>query len=84
MYEPELTRAELLEEHPMTWIVQVNGILIDTRALPPELQDEARRRGRSPIFGHDTPHSERLPPTRHAQTTLPLIAMRQRGRGVPD
>jgi hypothetical protein len=48
MYEPELTRAELLEEHPMTWIVQVNGILIDARALPLELQDEARRRGLIP------------------------------------
>jgi hypothetical protein len=48
MYEPDLTRAELLEEQPMAWIVQVNGILIDARALPPEIQDEARRRGLIP------------------------------------
>ena len=45
MYEPDLSRAELLDEHPMTWIVQVNGILIDARTLPWEIQDEARRRG---------------------------------------
>ena len=32
----------------MAWIVQVNGILIDARALPPEIQDEARRRGLIP------------------------------------
>jgi len=48
IYEPDLTRFELLEEHPMAWIVQVNGILIDARALPPQLQDEARRRGLIP------------------------------------
>jgi hypothetical protein len=48
MYEPDLTRSELLEQHPIAWIVQVNGILIDARALPPEIQDEARRRGLIP------------------------------------
>jgi hypothetical protein len=45
MFEPDLTRVAMLEGHPMAWIVQVNGFLVDARTLPEELQDEARRRG---------------------------------------
>lgn len=48
VFEPDLTRAAMLEQHPLAWIVEVNGLLVDARALPPELQDEARRRGLIP------------------------------------
>jgi len=48
MYEPDLTRLEILEEHPMAWIVQVNGLLIDVRTLSPDLQDKAQRLGLIP------------------------------------
>ena len=47
-FEPDLTRVAMLEQHPMAWIVQVNGFLVDARTLPEELQDEARRRGLIP------------------------------------
>lgn len=42
-YEPELTRRSMLERNPLAWLVSVNGIPIDARTLPGELQDEARR-----------------------------------------
>lgn len=48
VFEADLTRAAMLEQHPLAWIVEVNGLLLDTRTLPPELQDEARRRGLIP------------------------------------
>ena len=48
IYEPELTRVAMLEQHPMAWIVEVNGFLVDARQLPDELQAEARRRGLIP------------------------------------
>jgi hypothetical protein len=48
VYEPELTRIAMLEQHPMAWIVEVNGFLVDARQLPDELQEEARRRGLIP------------------------------------
>jgi hypothetical protein len=48
VYEPELTRVAMLEQHPMAWIVEVNGFLVDARRLPEELQEEARRRGLIP------------------------------------
>lgn len=48
IYEPELTRVAMLEQHPMAWIVEVDGFLVDARRLPEELQEEARRRGLIP------------------------------------
>ncbi|MGB0091935.1 MAG: DUF6398 domain-containing protein [Solirubrobacteraceae bacterium] len=48
MFEPDLTRVAMLERHPMAWIVQVDGFLVDARTLPEELQDEARWRGLIP------------------------------------
>ena len=48
IFEPDLTRTAMLEQHPLAWIVEVNGFLLDARTLPPELQDEALRRGLIP------------------------------------
>ena len=48
VYEPELMRIELLERHPLTWVVEVDGLLVDSRMLPEKPQDEARRRGLIP------------------------------------
>jgi hypothetical protein len=45
IFEPDLTRVAMLEQHPLTWMVMVNGFIVDARTLPPEIQDEARRRG---------------------------------------
>ena len=47
-YEPDLTRRSMLERNPLAWLVSVNGILVDARTLPAELQDEARRLGLIP------------------------------------
>jgi hypothetical protein len=48
MFEPGLTRVAILAQHPMAWIVEVDGLLVDARMLSPELQDEARRLGLIP------------------------------------
>lgn len=48
LYEPGLMRSAMLEQHPLSWLVEVNGLLVDARMLPVELQDEARRRGLIP------------------------------------
>lgn len=44
----EFSRRELLERNPLAWLVEVNGIPVDARWLPPELQAEARRKGLIP------------------------------------
>jgi hypothetical protein len=48
IFEPDLTRVAMLEQHPVAWLVEVDGFIVDARTLPAELQDEARRRGLIP------------------------------------
>lgn len=48
IYEPDLTRRAMLEQHPLAWMVMIDGFIVDARTLPPEIQDEARRRGLIP------------------------------------
>lgn len=43
-FEPELTRADVLDQHPLEWLGHVAEFLFAGRALPSELRDEARRR----------------------------------------
>jgi hypothetical protein len=45
---PEFCRAELLADHPLVWLVEVNGLIVDARMLPIELQTEAQRLGLIP------------------------------------
>ena len=46
--DPEFSRAELLANHPLGWLVEVNGLIVDARMLPIELQAEAQRLGLIP------------------------------------
>jgi hypothetical protein len=48
IFEPDLTRVAMLEQHPLAWMVEVDGFIVDARMLPLELQDEARLRGLIP------------------------------------
>lgn len=52
IFEPDLTRPAMLEQHPLAWLVEVDGLIVDARMLPLELQDEARRRGLIPDLEH--------------------------------
>jgi Domain of unknown function (DUF6398) len=46
--DPSLCRQELLRNHPYAWMVEVDGLIVDARTLPPELRAEAARRGLIP------------------------------------
>jgi hypothetical protein len=48
IFEPGLTTTAMLEQHPLAWLVEVDGLILDARMLPAELQDEAGRRGLIP------------------------------------
>ena len=45
---PEFCRRELLADHPLLWLVEIDGLIVDARWLPADLQAEARRRGLIP------------------------------------
>jgi hypothetical protein len=48
--DPEFCRGELLADDPRAWLVEVDGVIIDARMLPLELQTQARQLGLIPIF----------------------------------
>jgi hypothetical protein len=52
----EFCRREILEQHPMAWMISVNGFIVDARTLPPEIQAEARRKGLIPDL--PPPHAD--------------------------
>ena len=47
-FDPELSRRSLLASSPIAWMVEYNGLIVDVRTLPLEVQAEARRRGLIP------------------------------------
>ncbi len=47
-FEPDLTHSATLEQHPLAWLVEIEGFIVDARMLPADVQDEARRRGLIP------------------------------------
>lgn len=50
-FDFELCRRERVERNPLAWLVEVNGIPVDARWLPPELFAEAVRKGLIPDLG---------------------------------
>lgn len=47
-FELDLCRRELLADHPAAWLIQVDGLAVDARTLPRELQEQAHRKGLIP------------------------------------
>ena len=43
--DPEWTPPGRMDENPMAWMIQVNGLIVDARRLPREIQEEAFRGG---------------------------------------
>ncbi|MFN0119466.1 MAG: DUF6398 domain-containing protein [Blastocatellia bacterium] len=48
--DPKWTRPSKLMDNPMAWLVSFNGYVIDARALPREVQEEALRKGLIPFI----------------------------------
>lgn len=48
--EPEFLRADLIDETPTVWFIQVDGLIMDARTLPLEIQVEAYARGYIPYI----------------------------------
>lgn len=44
----EFCRREMLERNPLAWMISVDGWPVDVRMMPPEMQEEAWRRGLIP------------------------------------
>ncbi|MQA63884.1 MAG: hypothetical protein GEU86_21015 [Actinophytocola sp.] len=47
-FDPEWSRQEVIERNPLAWLIQVDGLLMDARKLPREIQVEAFELGLIP------------------------------------
>jgi hypothetical protein len=47
-FDPDWTLPDKVEENPMAWMIKVNGMLVDARDMPKEVQEEAHRKGLIP------------------------------------
>ena len=51
--DPKWSLQRLLEANPMVWMVEVNGILVDLRQMPREVQEIAFHKGMIPYIPAD-------------------------------
>lgn len=57
-FDPEWTLPSRLPDNPVVWLVSVNGMIVDARHMPREIQEEAFRRGMIPYIPADQPSDE--------------------------
>jgi len=48
VFDPDWTLPSKIDENPVAWMVSINGFIMDARALPRPLQEEAYRKGLIP------------------------------------
>jgi hypothetical protein len=53
-FDPEWTLPSRMDENPLAWMIQVNGLIADARRLPREIQEEAYRKGLIPYIPADS------------------------------
>jgi len=51
--DPEWSLRSRVKQNPMTWMIQINGFLVDARFLKREIQEEALRQGLIPYIPAD-------------------------------
>ncbi len=51
--DPEWTLPSLLEENPLVWLLEVNGMIVDVRYMPREVQELAYKKGLIPYIPAD-------------------------------
>src|SRR5262249_11762083 len=52
-FDPEWTLPSRMDDNPLAWMIQVNGLIADARHLPREIQEEAFRKGLIPYIPAD-------------------------------
>jgi hypothetical protein len=51
--DPRFSTKDITDFNPLTWLVEINGLLFDIRQAPPEVQEAAFRRGLIPYVPAD-------------------------------
>jgi len=69
-YDPRWCIPSKLAEHPMAWLIQVDGIVVDARHVPIELQRQAFARGLIPYVPADRQRGETMGAVQRAVLSL--------------
>jgi len=48
--DPDWSIPSMVEKNPLIWMLEVNGLIIDVRHAPREIQEEAFRKGLIPLY----------------------------------
>lgn len=72
-FSSEFQRADVIAKSPLAWIIEMNGLAVDARHLPPDIQEEAFRRGLIPYIPALGP-DETAARARSRATRTPLVA----------
>lgn len=51
--DPDWTLPSLMDDNPLIWMLEVNGLIMDIRTCPREVQEEAFRKGVIPYIPED-------------------------------
>ena len=51
--DPKWSLQRLVEQNPLVWMVEVNGIMVDLRQMPREVQEIAFQKGMIPYVPAD-------------------------------
>lgn len=57
-FDTEWSLPSRIEQNPMAWLIQVNGVLVDARSMPREVQEEAQCLGLIPFVPEAAAPSE--------------------------
>jgi hypothetical protein len=53
MMDPDWTLPSRMDDNIMAWMIEVNGLIVDARHLPREIQEIAYRKGFIPYIPED-------------------------------
>jgi uncharacterized protein DUF6398 len=56
--DPRWSLTSMIDQNPLAWMIEVNGLIVDARSAPREIQEEALRRGLIPYLPPATPADE--------------------------
>ena len=56
--DPNWTLPSRLEDNPLVWVLQVNGLMVDVRQAPREVQEIAFQKGLIPYIPADRKQGE--------------------------
>jgi hypothetical protein len=57
LMDPEWTLPSRIDDNPMVWMISVNGLILDARYVPREIQEAAYRKGLIPYIPSTTVES---------------------------